>query len=470
MFRPYFASCFPILLATVTLHAGEITIEHRPFVIEATFNATIMPEGEVMLLEIDAKVWEDFRLVHLAPHGAMVSKGGLLAGFDTLGIDHKLEDTRRAIAAGSLALAHAEQELNSLVETAPHRLDAARRAAQIAKEENAYFTTVRRKAEEETANHRLERIKQQLSNQQEELRQLSRMYQADDLTDATEETEEIILTRQKDSVISAEFALRMETLNNQRTLKVALPREALTLADGERDTAIAFSSAEKEIPRTIERKKLELEALKTAQAREQQALADLELDRKLCEFKAPADGWFYYGAIQNGRWTTGDAIKNLVKNGRPTVRRPFATFIPASAPLAIVAFPSETTARLLALDLTGTATFTGREDSEFQVKLTQLSNIPEPDGSYRAQLSATWPTDPKPAAGATVQIRLISYQKPAAIVIPNKALTHDSRGWTAEIKLADGKTERRPVKRGRVSGDDTEILNGLEIGQVILAP
>jgi hypothetical protein len=457
-------------MAAVTLHAGEITIEQKPFVIEATFNATIMPEGEVLLLEVDAKAWEDFRLINLAPHGARITKGGVLAGFDTLGIDRKLEDTRRSIAAGSLAVAHAEQELKSLVETAPHRLEAARRAAQITKEEHAYFTATRRKAEEETAHHRLERSKQQLSNQQEELRQLSRMYQTDDLTKDTEETEEIILTRQKDSVISAEFALRMETLNKQYTLKVALPREALTLADSERDTALALGSAEKEIPRSIERKKLELEALKTAQAREQQTLADLQLDRKLCEFKAPADGWFYHGALQNGRWTTGENIKNLVKNGRPPVRRPFATFIPASAPLAIVAFPVENTARLLVPALTGTATFPGREDSEFPVKLTQLAGIPEPDGGYCAHLTATWPADPKPAAGATLQVRLISYQKPAAIVIPTKALAHDSRGWTAEIKLADGKTERRTVKRGRVSGDDTEILDGLEIGQVILAP
>lgn len=457
-------------MAAVTLHAGEITIEPRPFVIEAAFNATVMPEGEVLLLELDAKAWEDFRLVNLAPHGAMISKGGVLAGFDTLGIERKLEDTRRSIAAGTLAVAHAEQELKALVETAPHRLEAARRTAQIAKEENAYFIATRRMASEETAYHKLERSKQLLSNHQEELRQLSKMYQDDDLTDATEETEEIILTRQKDSVIYAEFALRMETINNQYTLKVALPREALTLADNERDTAIVLLSAEKEIPRSIERKKLELEALKTAHAREQQTLADLEFDRKLCEFKAPANGSFYHGSIQNGRWTTGDAIKNLVKNGRPPVRRPFATFIPASGPLAIVAFPTETTARQLAPDLTGTATFTGREDSEFPVKLTQLASIPEPDGTYCAQLSATWPAYPKPAVGATMQARLITYQKPAAIVIPTKALAHDSHGWTAEIKLADGTTEHRPVKRGRVSGDETEIISGLEIGQVILTP
>ena len=39
-----------------------------------------------------------------------------------------------------------------------------------------------------------------------------------------------------------------------------------------------------------------------------------------------------------------------------------------------------------------------------------------------------------------------------------------------EVKLADGKTERRPVKRGHVSKDETEILAGLEVGQVVVVP
>jgi hypothetical protein len=38
------------------------------------------------------------------------------------------------------------------------------------------------------------------------------------------------------------------------------------------------------------------------------------------------------------------------------------------------------------------------------------------------------------------------------------------------VKLADGKTERRPVKRGRVFNDECEILSGLETGQVVVVP
>lgn len=466
MFRPYLASCIPLVIAA-SLHAGEVTIEERPFMIEAAFNASVMPADEVVLLELDSRIWEDFRIAELAGHGERVPKGGLLAAFAPLGIDRRIEDTRRAVTTGSLAVARAEQELEVLVETASHRLDAARRAAGIATEEHAYFTGVRRKAEEEAAAHKLERGKQQLSNQQEELRQLTRMYQADDLT---EETEEIILTRQKDDVAAAEFALRMLTLDHKRTLEITLPREAVTLANHQRDTAIALRAAEEEIPRAIELKKLELESLKTTHHRDQETLADLEHDRPLFEFKAPADGWFYHGSIENGRWTTGETLKTLVKNGRPPIRRPFATFIPATAALAFSAYIDEATSRMLEPGLTGTATFAGREDIECPVKLTHVATVPEPDGTYRATLSADWPKGLTPTVGTSAQIRLTAYQHPAAMVIPSKALAHDARGWTVEVKLADGKTERRPVKRGRVFKEETEIRAGVEIGQVIIAP
>ena len=89
---------------------------------------------------------------------------------------------------------------------------------------------------------------------------------------------------------------------------------------------------------------------------------------------------------------------------------------------------------------------------------------------YRADLAATWPKDFVPATGATAQIRMISYHQAAAIAIPNKALNLDPKGWSVNVKLADGKTERRPVKRGRVSKEDVEILSGLEVGQVIVTP
>ncbi len=466
MIRPTLASCIPLLVAA-GLQAGEVTVDEQPFLIEAVFNASVMPETPVHLLAIDAKTWTDFRFATLAPHGSSVPQDGLLAGFDPATIDPALEDARQAVASDSLALARAEAALKTLVETSPHQLETARREAAIAREEHTYFTKFRRYAEEETAAQALERARQNLENQQEELKQLTKMYAADDLT---EETEEIILIRQKDAVAAADFAMRMQSLQHKRTLEVTMPREAVTLANAERDTAIALRTAETEIPRSIEIARLELETLKTTLARKKQTLAELQHDRTLFELKAPAAGVFYHGAIEHGRWTTGKPLEALVTNGTPPARRPFATLIPADATLGLTAFVDETTARQLSPGLTATASFPGREDIEIPLALADISTTPEPDRTHRARFTATWPEDFSPAPGATAEVRLITYQKPAANLVPTKALSRDERGWTVEIRLADGKTEHRPVKRGRVSKDQTEILSGLEIGQVILSP
>jgi len=456
----------PALIAAAS-HAGEVTIQQRPFSIEKSFNAAALPGSDCVLLRLDPKVWLDYKIVRIAEHGSVVTKGEVFIRFDSEEIDKKLEDARRALATGTLSLAQAELDSLTLRETAPNKLDSLLRAAQIAKEENTYFTQTRRKATEDAATQALKRSEQILSNQREELKQLSKMYEADDIT---EDTEEIILVRQQDAVASAEFALRMEILDHKRTLAVTLPREAKTLADSERDTTISQKKAEIDIPRSIELNKLALESLKTTHLRAKQDLAELEADHALFEFKAPADGTFYHGPIENGRWTPGDIVKTLVSQGRPPVNKAFATFVPATTMLTLVAFLDDGTARSLRPELAGTATLAGREDVEIPVKLLKLATAPAPDGTYRADLSVTWPKDLTPAAGATVQIRLISYQQPAAIVIPNKALNFEAGGWTVEVKLADGKTERRLVKRGRVSKEETEILVGLDVGQVIVVP
>ena len=456
----------PALIATAS-HAGEVSIELRPFFIEKSFSAAVLPGADGTLLKLEPKTWSDFQIIRLTPHGTKVAKGEVLVAFDPEEIDNQLEDARRALETGSLTLAQAELDSKLLLETAPHKLESARRAAEIAKEENAYFTKTRRKAREDAAAESLKRTEQMLSNQREELKQLSKMYEADDIT---EDTEEIILVRQQDAVASAEFALHMEALDHKRTLEVILPREAKTLADSERDTALALKKAEAEIPRAIELNKLALESLKSANLRAKQHLAELEADRTLFEFKAPADGTFHHGPMENGRWTPAEAIKYLVLRGRPPAHTAFATFVPAAAKLALVSFLDHATARSVKPGLTGVASLAGREDVEIPVSLVTLAGVPGPDGNHRAELSVSWPKDLAPAAGATVEVRLISYQQPAAIVVPTKALASDPSGWTVEVKLADGKTERRPVKRGRVSKDETEILSGLEVGQVIVVP
>lgn len=448
-------------------HAGELTIEPQPFTVEKTFSAAVMPGDAEAVVSIEPKAWSEFRIKEVAAHGKRVAKGDVLIRFDAEAIDRKLADLRRELASGKLAIEQATQDIAHLQETAPHRIESLQRAARIAAEENDYFHKTRLKATIETADQQLERKKQALSNEQEELKQLKKMYEADDLT---ENTEEIILTRQKDAVAAAEFALRMEQLDHKRTLGVVLPREEVTLAHGQRDAELQLRKGTTEIPRAIEIKKAELETLKVNRERELKSLADLESDRTLFEIKAKADGWFYHGAIENGRWQRGDAAKSLVKHGKPPLNQTIATLISSNTSRVLTAFLDESTAGALPAEFTGVAVPAGRDDLEIPVSLAKLATIPGSNGNLRLDLTPKWPEKFQAIIGATMSVRVICHHRDAAILVPRKALERDPRGWTVAVKLADGKSQRRVVRCGRTNADEVEILSGIEAGQVILVP
>ncbi|HSP44014.1 MAG TPA: hypothetical protein VLO11_14165, partial [Luteolibacter sp.] len=371
----------PLLIAPVIFadEAKEITVEPQPFTIRQEITGSAMP-AEFQQIAIDAKAWLEFEITSIAPHGARVAKGDVLMAFDAEKIDERIIDFRSAIETREREIAQATQDLSNLTETTPHKLDAMRRAAAVAAEENAYFTATRRKAEEDAADQRLKRAESFLENQREELRQLEMMYTADELT---EETEEIILQRQRDRVEAAEFELAMEKLRHKRSREVLLPREALQLSDNERDTAISLAKFEADSPRAIDKATHDLASLKITQERDQAVLAKMEADRKLFEITAPADGWFYYGTIENGRWTVGEPAKTLTLHGKPPARRPLASFIPGDAKLDVIAHLDGAMARRIDDEVQAMAWLEGREDASFAVKLASLSPTPDAGGNYQ---------------------------------------------------------------------------------------
>ncbi|MBK1884561.1 hypothetical protein JIN85_19250, partial [Luteolibacter pohnpeiensis] len=113
----------------------------------------------------------------------------------------------------------------------------------------------------------------------------------------------------------------------------------------------------------------------------------------------------------------------------------------------------------------------GREDLALTASVKTVSLIPELDGRYRVDLlpGATAQHQPAISTGMNLSCHFVVHQNPAVVVLPQKALQSTADGtWTVNLKLADGKTEARPVKRGQVSGDQVEILSGLEEGQVVV--
>jgi multidrug efflux pump subunit AcrA (membrane-fusion protein) len=447
--------------------AAEVTIEPSEFTIRHTFTAHALP-AQSEAITINPQSWTTFEITRIADHGTAVKKGEVLIAFDSEPLDQRIEDFERAIAQREHSIARTRLELTNLKETSKERLEASRRAAAEAADDYEHYTTVRHAMDLESSEQSIKSAEQRLQSASEELRQLRRMYEADDLV---EETEEIILTRQKSAVEAAELNLRHERISQARRLESTLPRHITKLLETKDETARKLATDEQEIPRAIAMKEAELAGLEVTQSRETETLAKLKADRVFMEITAPVDGVFYYGPIEDGAWTPGELPKSLVVGGRPPVKRPLATIIPANASMRLHAQLDEATARSLAgTKAGGIATLAGREDLAIPVALESLAGMPNPAKRHHAVLSAEWADGAQPAPGAAVEVNVIAYSHDEAISVPKSALTLGGEGWSVEVKLADGKTERRTVSRGRVNGDKVEILSGLESGQVILTP
>ena len=90
------------------------------------------------------------------------------------------------------------------------RLKTAEVAYNRARDDHKYYVEIERPLQEESTKRSLQSSERYLESATEELNQLLKMYKEDDLT---EETEEIILKRQRYAVESAEFRLKSSKLS-----------------------------------------------------------------------------------------------------------------------------------------------------------------------------------------------------------------------------------------------------------------
>lgn len=456
-----------LLCLSASLSADPLEIKAGDFSVRPSFTATVIPE-QAIPISIPAKEWATFTITEIVPHGSAVEKDQVLVRFDDEAYQKKLRDAESAAVAGKLTLANAEADFASAEQYLPMQLQSAKLKAEEAAEALAYFQNTRRASETTEANLNLRQAELRLELEREELKQLEKMYKADDLT---ENTEEIILKRQRETVIFAEAGLEMAKLSHKRTLEISLPREAITLEREAKSTTIALKEHEQNIPRNFELKKIALEDARVAAKRSAEALTALQAEKELFVLKSPASGYFYYGNIQDGRWIVGETTKALTPFSAVAVKRAFAVVVPANAKLLLEATVEESLARVLKPELKGFATMTGRSDISFPITIVKVSPTPGLDNRYRVTLSAEFDKTIPVAAGMTATVNLTAYQSKSAITVPTKALHSTAEGgWEVKLKEGDDKTKSVPVKRGQTWSGKVEILSGLKEGQTIIVP
>jgi HlyD family secretion protein len=449
-------------------------VEKGPFKIEVVLSAVFEPQ-RMTEVSIRPKAWAMPLSVERAIElGRPVKKGDILVELVRDKIDTLIEDMVVENTIADLALKHAEEELPLLEKALPVDLAAATRNKSQADEDLQRFLDIDKPEAVRTTHFMVKQSREYLVYAKEELHQLEKMYRSKDLT---EETEEIILRRQRFQVESAEERVKATERERDQKLKIDLPRQEEHVRENTVKQAIDLEKARSLSPLSLNQKRLTAAKLKHDHSRSVTKLADLRADREAMIVRSPADGLVYFGRCERGNWPTAAATAQKLQKGG--VIAPDEVFITVVAVRPIVVRATVDEKDLLALTepgmLKGLVTPAVDSEHRLPVRLTSVLPVPREAGKFDAVFaldSGEARSIIKP--GMTCSLKLVPYRKADALLVPATSVFEDD--WTDAptyyVYMAtlhkDGKYPKRPVKIGKSSGGKTEIVDGLAEGDEIL--
>ena len=238
------------------------------------------------------------RVLSAVEHGEKVRLGETLVELDSEKLDLAIEDYKHDVELATISLKQAEKAVELLERSTPIQLEAAERAEKRASEELKRFLTVGRDSYIELAEYSLQNAKNYLEYQAEELKQLEAMYEADDLT---EETEEIVLKRTRNSVKTAEFSVARAKLSFDRDMNMELPRTEHRYQVAVKEAAIDLERARVAMPAALEAAKLKLEKQRLSMAKTETKLKRMLEDRKNNDDQVAGKGCCLLRPMQEGQ-------------------------------------------------------------------------------------------------------------------------------------------------------------------------
>ncbi|MEM9080817.1 MAG: hypothetical protein AAGC74_09020 [Verrucomicrobiota bacterium] len=451
-------SLFALILTLLPLHAAEHTLKPSPFKVTWKFEGTLLPT-KTQIIELKPEGTPTFVLEETPEQGKFYKKGEPLFLFKTEDLENQTQTKQDDLRKKELAFQIANRELAELSQKNALALTKAKNTLDDAETDLAYFEEVGKPARIESAEESLHTAELYLTYEKEELEQLLKMYEEDDLT---EETEEIILVRQRNAVRRSEYALKRQKRTHDLTLSTSIPREERGLKAKVEETRIAYATAKTNLERKYELKKLDVAASERELEQARKDLAKYQQDLTLMDLKAEFDGYLYFGEFTDGIWNKGKSVEALRKGKNLPLHRPIATLVAADSPLSLHSLHKPQDAKKLQALLT--------TNPDLSPEIASFAERPNPNNQHLISLREL-PAEPFQFPGLKSDKTLTFYQKDDALTVPNSAVhKRDDDSNFVKVKLSEGKPEERTIELGQQNETHTEILSGLEAGQVVLFP
>jgi multidrug efflux pump subunit AcrA (membrane-fusion protein) len=442
------------------------TVARGPLKIEITLDASL---EAAHASEVSVAPEEAAQLVvkEAIPHGSRVTKGQVIVQLDPRKLAEQIRDQESARALAELSLKQEKQDLEILTKAAPLDTQLAERTKRIADEDLTLFEQVERPFDDKAQAERLKQAEQYLEYTQEELKQLEKMYKADDLT---EETEEIILKRARNDVEQMKFMVEQTRHMHEQYQKVQSPRMLDSHKHAAEQAAIIAEKARVSLPMLIAKQRLAIEKLEFEQAKSAEQLARLKSDLDRLAIKAPADGIVYYGRWLAGKWSGAAEMQQKLRPGGQVAPHEVLLTIVEPGNLLVRASVPEKDYAQVKVGAAGQLVPKSEPDRKLDVKVREVSAAPVAEGQFAATLDLAGDAASL-TPGMTGQVKVTSYYKPDALLVPAKSVFTDDLDEEQKyvlVLLADGKHERRNVKIAKATEKWAEVATGLAEGDKVL--
>lgn len=450
--------------ATVKVTKGHFKIDH-------SFKGVLEPV-EMTELVYRPKQWSSgMQVLEAVAPGTQVKKGDSLLKPDLEKIDKALKEMETDHKMAELAFKQAEVDYSYTQRLAQMDLAQAELSKKMAEDDYKKFLEKDKVFTEKMVQFQVRNANNNLTYAKEELRQLEKMYKANDLV---EDTEQIIITRQKNQVESAEFFLKTAENRRDDTLQIDMPRRERGMKDSLDRQAISLERLQRTSEYQLQQKKLAFEKATREREKSTERLEQTKADRDAMLVKAPCDGVLFYGRSVKGRWTNASSVADKFRKGGSSISNEevYMTIV-QMRPLQIQASVDEKTVQQLKAGQMGSVTLPTFDDLRLTAKLEKVALVPLNPGTYEVVLSVNLPEDaPRVLPGMDCNVKLITYDRKDALTVPSGAVFTDEEDETKKYvwipAATGGKPEKQHVKTGKSHGGKTEILDGLKEGDSIL--
>ena len=426
-------------------------------------------DPEAFPFSVDTTTWSELKVLTPPTHGKHIKKGNSLLTLDLEKIQKKIDDLKYEISISDLNIQILKNEQKRDESLAKIDLSQLNRTEKNLIEDMEYFKNVELPFEKKASIVELKRYEENLSYAMEELNQLKKMYEADDLT---EETEEIILQRTQNDVNRMKFSLEGAKIRNNKRLKLEIPRSEVEKVDESKKKKLSLETDRIIKPTEVIKKKLELKKIEEQKKHLIENKNKLENDLKKMKVLSPITGTLIIGTFDLGKWSGSKIFETkLNKGGLLKPHEEFVTICPIQKSQARIRVPEKNLWEIKQVK-DGKIISGLNPDEKLSARITKVGKIPVTPEHYDAVVQFDIPKGQKiPHPGTTCSLKVVTYEKKDAITLPQTSVfkeDNDPDQKYVYVLSPKGKPVKKIIETGKSFGTSIEVINGIRPNSKIL--